>query len=92
MEKFLDFITQNYLWFLIIVAVLVLALIGYFVDFEKQQDDTPFRKNKDNVKEESMPEVKIENNISLNEMINNSVNKPNNGQEANTNQQNTNIQ
>ncbi len=32
MQTFIDFLVNNYLWFLIISLVLVFALIGYLVD------------------------------------------------------------
>lgn len=49
MQAFIDFLVNNYLWFLVISLILVFALIGYLVDtnekkeiFEKkeQQDST----------------------------------------------------
>lgn len=90
MEKILEFITTNYLWFLAVTIVLILALVGYFVDVKKESDDSPFKKvkepkNKDNnqdvVTEENIENVKVENNISLQEMINNSVSNNNNNQQ-----------
>ncbi len=79
MENILKFIETNYLWFLVVAIILLLALIGYFVDVRKSKDDSPFKKTKENkekTNEEAMANVKIENNMSLNEMINNTVNKP----------------
>ena len=41
MQTFIDFLVNNYLWFLIITLTLIFALIGYLVDTnEKRQDGT----------------------------------------------------
>lgn len=32
MQAFIDFLVNNYLWFLVISLILVFALIGYLVD------------------------------------------------------------
>ena len=83
MENILNFITNNYLWFLIIAIILLLALLGYFVDVRKASDDSPFKKSKDDkniANEENLENVKIENNMSLNEMINNSAKNSSNAQ------------
>ena len=32
METFIDFLINNYLWFLIIFLIIIFALIGYLVD------------------------------------------------------------
>lgn len=32
MENFVDFLVNNYLWFLIIFLIIIFALIGYLVD------------------------------------------------------------
>lgn len=38
MEKFLEFITNNYLIIDIITVILILALIGYFVNIKKSKN------------------------------------------------------
>lgn len=38
MEKFIDFLVNNYLWLLIVVLIIVFALIGYLVDSVNQKD------------------------------------------------------
>ena len=42
MQTFIDFLVNNYLWFLIIALILVFALIGYLVDtsekFSKEKE------------------------------------------------------
>ena len=74
-----DFIEKYYLWFLIVAVVLILALIGYFVDVKKESEDSPFKKKKTKEPKEVVPNesnanmenVAINSNMSLNEMINN---------------------
>lgn len=40
MQTFIDFLADNYLWFLIISLILIFALIGYLVDTnEKKQQE-----------------------------------------------------
>ena len=87
MDSILNFITQNYLWFLVIAIILLLALIGYFVDVKKDSDDSPFKKEKNAQakNEEPMANVKVENNMSLNEMINNAAAKQQNNSNNNAN-------
>ncbi len=81
MESILNFLEQNYLWFLMATGVIILGLVGYYVDVKKDAEDSPFKKKK-KVKVEMAPDEPMENievkegaNISLNEMINNSVKK-----------------
>ncbi len=37
MEKLINFITSNYLWFLISSLIVIFALIGYLVDMTNHQ-------------------------------------------------------
>ncbi len=48
MQAFIDFLVNNYLWFIIVSIVLIFALIGYLVDtsekptqVRKMEDETP---------------------------------------------------
>lgn len=48
MQTFIDFLVNNYLWFIIISVVLIFALIGYLVDtsekpnrVSKMEDESP---------------------------------------------------
>ncbi len=48
MQAFIDFLVNNYLWFIIVSIVLIFALIGYLVDtsekptqVRKMDDETP---------------------------------------------------
>lgn len=58
MELILDFLVDNYLWFLIISLILVFGLIGYLVD----------------TKEKKTPEMNLGNEENLNEASSVSVN------------------
>ena len=41
MQTFIDFLVNNYLWFLVITIILIFALIGYLVDtYEKKEKHT----------------------------------------------------
>ena len=87
MQTFLNFLEQNYLWFLIVAIVLVLALIGYYVDMKKDAIDSPFKKSKTKVEvvpDNAMENINVQTNMSLNEMINKSAN---NNINSNTNNQ-----
>lgn len=48
MQAFIDFLVNNYLWFLVISLILVFALIGYLVDTNEKKD------------KEDIPEEKVE--------------------------------
>ncbi len=48
MQAFIDFLVNNYLWFIIVSIILIFALIGYLVDtsekptqVRKMDDETP---------------------------------------------------
>lgn len=68
--KFIDFLSNNYLLFIIITVLLLFALIGYFVK-NKKNEKTPFKiKNSesDNISNISMD-------MSLQDMLNNNNKK-----------------
>lgn len=55
MQTFIDFLVNNYIWFLIITLTLIFALIGYLVDTnEKKQDGT------------LIPKSELESNVNMN--------------------------
>lgn len=61
MQSFVDFLVNNYLWFLVISLVLVFALIGYLVDTNESKNDK-LNENQD---------INIENDdVTLNQTIN----------------------
>ena len=39
MQTFIDFLVNNYLWFLIFSLILIFALIGYLVDTNEKKND-----------------------------------------------------
>lgn len=53
MQTIIDFLVNNYLWFIIIALILVFALIGYLVD-------TSEKANKKEIPEEDAKESDIE--------------------------------
>ena len=47
MEILIDFILNNYIWFLVIALILIFSLIGYLVDMTnhiKKKDNKNFKK------------------------------------------------
>ena len=54
MQTFIDFLVNNYLWFIIISFILIFALIGYLVD-------TNEKKNKEESFEDTLDASNIEN-------------------------------
>ena len=49
MEALIDFLVNNYIWFLVITLILIFALIGYLVDTNEQKKDrTLASKNESN--------------------------------------------
>lgn len=46
MQAFIDFLVNNYLWFLVISLILVFALIGYLVDTNEKKDKVTSDENK----------------------------------------------
>ncbi len=46
MEVLINFLLDNYLWFLVISLILVFALIGYLVDFTSNKDKPKKKKIK----------------------------------------------
>lgn len=61
MQTFIDFLVNNYLWFLIISLILIFALIGYFVDTNEK---------KDVVNNEALPNENVQSNpMAINETL-----------------------
>lgn len=67
MSAILNFLVNNYIWFLVITLILLFALIGYLVDTKK---DERFTKKIEIDKEiESRLDVAAAANITLNQMV-----------------------
>ncbi len=55
MEVFINFLIDNYIWFLVISGVLLFALIGYLVDTSKLPKEPKEPKDKEIVPKEPKP-------------------------------------
>ena len=73
MDTILNFIVENYIWFLAIAIVLILALVGYIADVKINRTEYFERKEKEAL--ESLNNLEIANNVGLSSAINNNVNK-----------------
>ena len=80
MEHIINFISNNYIWFIIITIILVLALIGYLVDIKK--DKSMVISSGEMIDEDALKEKvnKVEN-VGLSEMVNkNMIHSDNNNE------------
>jgi hypothetical protein len=68
MQAFIDFLVNNYLWFLVISLILLFALIGYLVDTNEKKENT----SDTSEDEETIDTNEIEENIENNNNNNNS--------------------
>ncbi len=68
MDNFIEFVTNNYIWFLVISIFLIFALIGYIVD--SKRDGSSFKRRSRNVNINTV-EIDIPEDLSINEVINN---------------------
>ncbi len=73
MGKIVEFIGNNYAWFLTITILLLFALIGYIYDSKKNKSDL-IKKTEDEIDEESLEKLKIPEDKSLSDMISKSKN------------------
>lgn len=73
MEKFIDFVGNNYAWFLTITIILLFALIGYIVDTKKSKNSL-FVKNENEIDEEAIENLIVPEGKSLAETVNVSKN------------------
>lgn len=73
MEKFIDFVGNNYAWFLTITIILLFALIGYIVDTKKSKNSL-FAKNENEIDEEAIENLIVPEGKSLAETVNVSKN------------------
>lgn len=65
-----DFITENYILFLVIAIILVFAMIGYFVEEDKKKNPNKYIKTAK--KEEANPLADIKPGMTLGDAIDNS--------------------
>jgi len=73
MENIVDFIGDNYSWFLTITIILLFALIGYIFDTKRSKSDL-LRKTENEIDEESLENLIIPEGKSLAETVNISKN------------------
>lgn len=73
MEQIIDFIGNNYAWFLTITIILLFALIGYIYDSKRNKIDI-FTKAENELDEESLENIMIPEGKSLAEIVTNSKN------------------
>lgn len=70
MDKFITFVSDNYIWFLLITIFLIFALIGYIYDNKRSKTDY-INKNDALVQEE---EIELPEGKSINDLINSTDN------------------
>ncbi len=71
MENIIDFIANNYAWFLTITIILLFALIGYIADTKRNKDDL-LKKSENEMEELSIENININEEKSLNDIVSNS--------------------
>jgi hypothetical protein len=63
MQAFIDFLVNNYLWFLGISLILLFALIGYLVDTNEKKENVnidDINEENDNIQENTNVNVNVE--------------------------------
>ena len=73
MEKIIDFISNNYSWFLTITIILLFALIGYIYDSKRNKNDL-LKKRELEIDEESLENIMVPEGKSLAEAVSGSKN------------------
>lgn len=73
MEKIIDFIGNNYSWFLTITIILLFALIGYIYDSKRNKTDL-LKKAENEMDEISLENIVVPEGKSLSEHVSNSKN------------------
>lgn len=73
MDKIIEFISNNYSWFLTISIILLFALIGYIYDTKREKTDL-LKKTENEIDEESIENIIITEEKSLNEAVSKSKN------------------
>ncbi len=73
MEKIVEFVGNNYSWFLTITIILLFALIGYIYDSKRNKSDL-LKKSEDELNEESIENIIVPDGKSLSDMVSKSKN------------------
>ena len=69
MSSFINFVSDNYVWFLVISIFLIFALIGYIVD--SRRDESLLNRRKKEPSDIETMEIDIPEDKSINDTINN---------------------
>ena len=69
MSNFISFVSDNYVWFLVISIFLIFALIGYIVD--SRRDESLLNRRKNEPTDIETIEIDIPEDKSINDAINN---------------------
>lgn len=73
MENVIEFLGNNYAWFLTATIILLFALIGYIVDNKRNQNDL-FKKKEFEIEEIDVENIKLQEGKSLNDIVSTSKN------------------
>ncbi len=73
MGNLIEFVGNNYVWFLTITILLLFALIGYIYDSKRNKNDL-FKKAENEIDEESLQNIVIPEGKSLTDMVSKSKN------------------
>jgi len=73
MEKIVEFVSNNYVWFLTITIILLFALIGYIVDNKRTKNDL-LTKTENEIDETNLENIQLNDEKSLNDLVNVSKN------------------
>ena len=73
MENIIEFISNNYSWFLTITIILLFALIGYIVDNKRNKNDL-LKKTENEIEEINLENIKINEEKSLSDVVSKSKN------------------
>lgn len=68
MEKIIEFISDNYAWFLTFTIILLFALIGYIYDTKKNKSDL-VKKQENELEEEELKNIIVPEEKSLQDMM-----------------------
>ena len=73
MEKIIEFIGNNYAWFLTITILLLFALIGYIYDTKRSKNDL-LAKSEEEINEMDLENIMVPEGKSLSDMVTSSKN------------------
>ncbi len=73
MEKAIEFIGNNYAWFLTVSIILLFALIGYITDSRRSKNDL-MKKSEDEIDEDALANLVVPEGKSLGDMVSKSKN------------------